>query len=131
MGKFAVAIGPDLTPDVDPAFAEGKILAEVGSVFGDRAFKQSETVIAFRCGVDGMIALVPELRIARAHLLDRASARHKKAGAGVANFDETGAFSNCARIVDLKNIFQRRRSRIGRALLIVEATLSQSICLIG
>ena len=37
---------------------------------------------------------------------------HEKAGAGVAHLDETALFRDGVRIVDLKNIFQRRRRGI-------------------
>src|ERR1700740_2201896 len=71
MGQPAVEIGPDLAADVGPALAERKILAQIGAVLGNHAFEQGEAFGACGGTVERMVALLLQLRIARAHLVDR------------------------------------------------------------
>ena len=113
MGELAAKVGPNLAADAEPAFAEREVFAEIGAVFGDHALEQGEAVIARSRGIDGMIAPVLELRVARAHLHQRLPPDHEKAGAGVADPDETAALDHGVRILDLEDVFQGGGARIG------------------
>ena len=60
-----------------------------------------------------MIALVLKLGMARAHGLQRAAPDHEETGARVAHFDEPCPFDHGVWIVDLEDVSQGGRRRIG------------------
>ena len=105
MVEFALEIGPDFAAHVGPALAEREILAEIGAVLGDHAFEQSEAVVACGRRIDGMIALIAQLRIVRAHAFQRLAADHQKAGAGITHLDEAAVLNDGIGIVDFEHIF--------------------------
>src|SRR5215469_8095459 len=111
MLKLAVEIGPDLTAHIGPALAEREILAEIGPAAVDHGVEQGVAVVACGRSVERMIALEFQLRIMRAHALDRFAPDHQEAGAGIADFDEAALLGDGVGIVDLEYIaIGRRRS---------------------
>ena len=105
MVELAPEIGPDFTAHIDPALAEREILAEIGAVLCDHAFEQGEPVVAEGRGVDGMIALIAELRIVRAHALQRLTADDQETGTSISDLDETAILDDGFGIVNFEHIF--------------------------
>src|SRR3984885_525231 len=86
MIEAAFEVGPDFAADIGPAFAERKILAEIGS--GRRinhAFEQCKSIGTSGKRVERMLAKELQRCIARmcAHLLEHMSPDHQKSGAGI------------------------------------------------
>ena len=115
MIEAALEIGPDLAADIGPAFAEGKILAEIGSGLRiDHAFEQRKPVRASRQRIERMLAKELQRRIGgmRAHLLEHVAADHQESGPGVAHAGKAVDDGDMIGIVDLQHIVERGRRHI-------------------
>src|SRR6266851_4799993 len=86
--EAALQIGPDLAADIGPAFAEGKVLAEVSPGLRiDHAFEQCKPVGASRERIERMFAEELQCRIGRmsAHPFEDVTPDHQETGAGKAH----------------------------------------------
>src|SRR4029077_1788590 len=102
MAEAACEIGPDLAAHVDPALAEGEILAEVDAGLGiDHAFEECHAVDAAgeRVAVV-VVAAEAERLMALTHFLERRATDHQEARPGAAHAHELAAGLDPAGVLD-------------------------------
>ena len=118
MIEVALEIRPDLAADIGPAFAEGKILAEIGSASRiDHAFEQGKAVGTSRQRIQRMLAEELQRSVSDTHLLQRATPDHQESRAGVTHAREAVDDFDLIGIVDLEHVVQCGRRDLRPARL--------------
>ena len=88
MIEAALKISPDFAADIGPAFAEGKILAQISPALRvDHAFEQREPVGTSSQRIEGMFADELQRCVGRmlAHRFEDVTPDHQETGAGKAH----------------------------------------------
>src|ERR1700691_1940420 len=109
MIEAALEIGPDFAADIGPAFAERKILAEIGSGRRiDHTFEQRKSIETAGQRVERMLAKELQRCVSRmrAHLLEHVTPDHQESGAGVTHARKAIHHGDMIRIVDLQYIVE-------------------------
>src|SRR6202012_2176353 len=113
MIESALEISPDLTANIGPALAEGKVLAEIGAISGiDHAFEQRKPVAAAGESVMRMFAEELQRRIGCAHLLENVTPDHQESSSGIADAREAVDARDVIGILQFEHIVERARRNI-------------------
>src|ERR1700738_559015 len=116
MIEATLEVSPDLAADIGPAFAKGKILAEISpGLRVDHALEQCKPVRASRQFIDGMFTEELQWRVGRmlAHPFEDVAPDHQETGSGIAHARKSIDDDDTIRIVDLQHVVEGGRTHIG------------------
>src|SRR6266481_3824305 len=112
MIEAALQIGPNFAADIGPAFAEGKILAEISPGLRiDHTLEQCEPVGTSRQRIEGMFTKELQRGVGwmPAHPFEDVTPDHQETGAGKAHARKSIDGDDVIRIVDLQHVVESRR----------------------
>src|SRR5437899_3153405 len=115
MIEAALKISPDFAADIGPAFAEGKILAQISPALSvDQAFEQREPVGTSSQRIEGMFAEELQRCVGRmlADRFEDVTPDHQETGAGKAHARKSIDGDDVIWIVDLQHVVESGRRQL-------------------
>src|SRR5437899_819253 len=113
MVEAALKISPYFAADIGPAFAEGKILAQISPALRvDHAFEQREPFGTSSQRIEGMFAEELQRCVVLAHRFEDVTPDHQKTGAGKAHARKSIDGDDMIRIIDLQHVVESGRRQL-------------------